>query len=41
MRYNLEEYETIIGYSDSSIDIPLLRLCNQQIIVNPMQYEAD
>jgi phosphatidylglycerophosphatase C len=34
-RYNLEEYETIIGYSDSSIDIPLLRLCNQQIIVNP------
>lgn len=35
MRYNLEEYETIIGYSDSSIDIPLLRLCNQQIIVNP------
>lgn len=38
MRYNLEEYETIIGYSDSSIDIPLLRLCNQQIIVNPRPY---
>ncbi|MFZ8199965.1 HAD-IB family phosphatase [Alteromonas portus] len=33
--YNLEKYDSIIGYSDSSVDIPILKLCDRRYIVNP------
>ena len=34
-KYNLEHYDSIIGYSDSSADIPILSLCAKRYIVNP------
>ncbi len=34
---DLKNYESIIGYSDSSVDIPILTLCTQRIVVNPKQ----
>ncbi|GFD77137.1 hypothetical protein KUL113_65570 [Tenacibaculum sp. KUL113] len=33
--FDLEKYDLIIGYSDSSADIPILKLCNKRYIVNP------
>lgn len=33
--YNLEIYDSIIGYSDSSVDIPILALCNRRVNINP------
>ncbi len=34
---NLDNYQSIIGYSDSSVDIPILALCTHRFIVNPKQ----
>ncbi|MDR7119498.1 HAD-IB family phosphatase [Rheinheimera soli] len=36
-RLNLVKYQSIIGYSDSSVDIPILALCTHRFIVNPKQ----
>ncbi|SBS35176.1 Phosphatidylglycerophosphatase C [Marinomonas spartinae] len=33
--FDLGKYDSIIGYSDSSADIPILKLCNKRYIVNP------
>lgn len=33
--YNVEQYDSIVGYSDSAADIPILRLCAKRYIVNP------
>jgi phosphatidylglycerophosphatase C len=33
--FDLEKYDLVIGYSDSSADIPMLKLCNKRYIINP------
>jgi len=33
--FDCERYNLVIGYSDSSTDIPMLKVCSQRYIVNP------
>ena len=33
--YELAEFNSLIGYSDSAADIPLLTLCHKRVVVNP------
>lgn len=34
-KFTLSSYNTIVGYSDSAADIPMLSLCSERVIVNP------
>jgi len=34
---NLNDYNQVIGYSDSASDIPLLSICHSKYIINPNQ----
>lgn len=33
--FELNDYDAVIGYSDSSVDIPILNICDTRYIVNP------
>lgn len=35
--FNINDFSSIIGYSDSAVDIPILTLCTTRVVVNPQK----